>query len=340
MGHLIVKFLLIALLFFTNTCFALNGVNVGEGSFGKTHGRMFFDYKYASNDDILGAKTQGFSLIRVPILWERFQPTLNKPLNEVDAKELDRIVEYATSLKMTVEIDLHNYGGYSFLQPNGTTKNFKVGTNEVPVSALSNFWLLMNNRYWKYNNVWYGLMNEPVGVNVAQWAQAQQTVVNSLRLAGSKNMIVLSGNNWTGAHSFLSLQVANDVNSSNAYHIGRITDPLNMTLIDVHQYFNHDSSGTTNACVSETVGVERIAGVTEWARRNGKKLFLGEFASGRNDVCQWALKNVIDYMALNKDVWHSWTYWASAEWFGTAYEFNIHHKTIKNPMQLLILKSN
>jgi endoglucanase len=70
----------------------------------------------------------------------------------------------------------------------------------------------------------------------------------------------------------------------------------------MHQYLDTDGSGTHDACVSSTVGSERLVAATEWLRENGKKGFIGEFAAGTNDECQAAVTDMLEYMVANNDV--------------------------------------
>ena len=53
------------------------------------------------------------------------------------------------------------------------------------------------------------------------------------------------------------------------------------------------SSGTSETCVSETVGVERMARVTEWMREHGYQTILGEFGGGANQLCYTAMRNLL-----------------------------------------------
>jgi aryl-phospho-beta-D-glucosidase BglC (GH1 family) len=93
-----------------------------------------------------------------------------------------------------------------------------------------------------------------------------------------------------------------------------VSDSLNKTVIEVHQYFDNEYQGTTQSCLSSD-GESLLSTVTAWARTNGKQLFLGEFGSGNNSTCESAVasstEGVLQYMQSNSDVWAGWTWWSS-----------------------------
>ena len=102
----------------------------------------------------------------------------------------------------------------------------------------------------------------------------------------------------------------------------QVQDPANNYAFEVHQYLDSNSSGTSASCVSEQIGVQRIAAFSAWARKNHVRGFLGEFGGGRNDTCYAAVFNLLDDIAKNSDVWAGWTYWSSGAWQSN-YMFNI-----------------
>lgn len=320
MKYLILLFLALTL----NSYAQYNGVNIGEGAFGGDGTRYGYDYKYPSNAEILEAKTNGFDLVRVPFKWERVQPTVYGGIDSFHLTELKRISDYAKSIDVKVLLDLHNYARYKG----------EVFTSSFGAKALGNFWLRFGYQFKDYDNVIFGIMNEPYGVDAKTWAEIQQFTITTLRSKGINNKLYLVGNYWSAAYNFTGMQG----DTSNALEIEKIVDPAGNYVVEVHQYFDSNSSGTSFNCVSPDVGVQRITEVTDWARSKGVKLFLGEFGAGRNDTCYEALEKTLSYMKANADVWEGWAYWASMEWFGAGYEFNIHPKAVPNATQLKILQ--
>ncbi len=84
----------------------------------------------------------------------------------------------------------------------------------------------------------------------------------------------------------------------------------------MHQYLDSDGSGTSTACVSSTVGQERVQAATQWLKSNQKRGFLGEFAGGANSQCQTAVTSMLDYMQQNTDLWLGAMWWAAGPWWG------------------------
>ncbi|WP_022974332.1 cellulase family glycosylhydrolase, partial [Xanthomonas maliensis] len=102
-----------------------------------------------------------------------------------------------------------------------------------------------------------------------------------------------------------------------------IYDPLNRYAFEVHQYLDSTSSGTSDVCVSTTIGVDRLQSFTQWLRTNRKRGFLGEFGTANNATCNAALQGMLTHMNDNADVWLGWTYWAAGSWWNTSYMFNV-----------------
>ena len=80
-------------------------------------------------------------------------------------------------------------------------------------------------------------------------------------------------------------------------------------VYEMHQYLDSDGSGTSTACVSGTIGRERLVEATNWLKANGKKGILGETAGGANTQCITALTGMLQYMHDNSDLWTGWLWW-------------------------------
>jgi endoglucanase len=112
-----------------------------------------------------------------------------------------------------------------------------------------------------------------------------------------------------------------EVNKSNRVSAGNgalsaLTDPQNKIVYEMHQYLDSDGSGTSEDCVSATIGSERIADATAWLKSEGKLGILGEFAGGSNSVCESAVTDMLTYMDGNTDVWLGALWWGGGPWWG------------------------
>jgi endoglucanase len=135
-----------------------------------------------------------------------------------------------------------------------------------------------------------------------------QAAIDGIRAAGATTQyIFVEGNSWTGAWTWV------DINDN----MKALTDPQDKIVYEMHQYLDTDGSGTSEACVSTTIGEERVTAATEWLRENGKIGIIGEFAGGDNDQCRTAVKGMLDYLESNSDVWLGALWWAAGPWWGT-----------------------
>lgn len=96
--------------------------------------------------------------------------------------------------------------------------------------------------------------------------------------------------------------------------MGNLTDPSDLIVYEMHQYLDSDGSGTSDVCVSSTIGAERVAEATKWLKANGKKGILGEFAGGANSVCETAVTGLLDALTEASDVWMGALWWGGGPW--------------------------
>ncbi len=283
------------------------GVNFPQATFGKIPGVMYKDYAWQRPSDIGLFADIGANIFRVGFLWERMQPEPG-PLNPRELAALDALVASAAARRVTILLDLHNYGAY---------RKKLIGTPEVPVSVFADFWSRLAVHYKDQPYVAFGLMNEPNKQSATDWASMAQAAIDAIRATGAKQPIFVPGTYWDGAHSWFAGK------PSNATALAAIKDPANNLVFEAHQYFDQDSSGTHAACVSEDIGEKRLAAFTKWLRDTKRKGFLGEFGASKDPVCLEALRRTLAYMNANRDVWAGWAYWAAAPWFGN-YMFNVY----------------
>lgn len=279
------------------------GVNFAGASFGaeRVPGKINYDYFYPKPANIDYFANKGMNIIRLSVLWERLQHQAKAKLDEEEMQRIDAAVRHASSKGMKTIIDVHNYAEY-----------FKklIGTPDVPVGAFADLWRRIAARYKANQDVVFGLMNEPKGLRTETWLEAANAAIQAIRQSGAQNLILVPGNGWSSARDWMG----SSYGTSNSKVMLGVADPRNNYLIEVHQYFDRDFTGTHAQCQSADIGVQSLAQFTEWAREHGKRAFLGEFGAGANATCLAALDNVLKYVAANSDVWVGWTFWAAGPW--------------------------
>jgi endoglucanase len=281
----------------------LTGVNIAGAEFGHKAipGRPGHDYFFPSRPTIDHFAGKGMNTLRIPFLWERVQRTLGEELHGPEVERINAVVNHATAKGMHVILDVHNYAAY---------RRKPIGTADVSPEALADLWGRLAARYKNNDRVIFGLMNEPKGLPTETWLAAANAAIAAIRQTGATNLILIPGNGWTGAHSWLS----SGYGTPNGETMLGIVDPRNNHAYEVHQYLDADFSGTKPQCRNEKIGAKALTAFTGWLRKHNKRGFLGEFGAGSDPVCMTALDGMLRFMSDNSDVWLGWTYWAAGPW--------------------------
>jgi endoglucanase len=278
------------------------GVNIAGAEFGKAiPGRAGTDYFYPSATTVGYFAEAGMNTIRLPFRWERLQRSLYAELDAEELARIDTVVGHATERGLDIILDVHNYAAY---------ERRVIGSETVPVDALADLWARLAAHYKDNRKIIFGLMNEPKGLPTETWLAAANAAIGAIRSRGATNLVLVPGNGWTGAHSWLGRSYG----TPNGEVMLGIVDPARNYAFEVHQYLDRDFSGTNPQCRSETVGADSLVKFTEWARRHGRRGFLGEFGGGSDATCIAALDRMLSFMQENRDVWLGWTYWAAGAW--------------------------
>ncbi len=154
---------------------------------------------------------------------------------------LDAVANYAASKGMQMILDVHNYAAY---------RGSRIGTKNVPTSALGDLWRRIAERYKDNKSVIFGLMNEPHDMATETWLEAANNAIAEIRATGAKNLILVPGNGWSSARTW----VDSDYGTPNGDVMLKIEDPADDFAYDVHQYLNADWTGTSADCQSVDVG--------------------------------------------------------------------------------------
>jgi endoglucanase len=290
------------------SCF--RGINLSGAEFGTVGGEHNTDYTYPSENTVRYFADKGFTSVRLPFLWERLQPKLNADFDEAEFERLQDTVTVIRANGMGIILDPHNYARY-----NGEV----IGSKAVPTAAFADFWKRLGKLFAGQKDVSFGLMNEPHDMPAADWLKGANAAIAGIRAAGAKNLLLVPGTSWTGAHSW----EGTDYGGSNADAMLGLIDPAGNFAFEVHQYLDDDFSGTKGNCSRSADAVTALKDFTQWLRAHKQRGYLGEFGAPGGADCVLGLKDMVGVVESNKDVWTGWSYWAAGDWWPESEPLNI-----------------
>ena len=299
----------------------LQGINLAGAEFGSLGGAVGVDYSYPTARTIAYFAQKGLNSVRLPFRWERLQPVLNGPLDSGELARLTTTVKSVRANGMTVILDVHNYARY---------RDNLIGSNAVPNSAFANFWSQLSAHFANQDKVVFGLMNEPHNMKVKSWLTSANIATAAIRETGAKNLILVPGSTWTGAHSW---QSSTDDGNNGKTMLGFV-DPDNNYAFEVHQYFDQDYSGTSASCYGSAGALTGLKSFTGWLNANGKRGYLGEFGTGNSDACLSALSDALTIVKSNPDVWTGWAYWAAGDRWPASYILSVQPVANRERLQM------
>ncbi|ROW01957.1 hypothetical protein VMCG_05603 [Cytospora schulzeri] len=272
-----------------------SGAEFGTGAIPGTEGT---DYTFPDTTAIQTLMDMGMNMFRIPFLMERIaQGTMTATLDADYLASLSTVVKYVTDAGKHAVLDPHNYARYG-------------GSIISSTSDFKTFWTNLATEFADNPNVVFDCNNEPHDMSTAtQTAELMQACVDGVRAAGATSQyIFVEGTSYTGAWTWTT--------SGNSENMGGITDTVDDKLVyEMHQYLDSDGSGTSETCVSTTIGAERLADATNWLRENNKIGIVGEFAGGANADCETAVEGMLSYMTDNSDVWLGALWWGAGPWW-------------------------
>lgn len=289
----------------------MRGINISGAEFGSLSGEINRDYVYPSKETIAYFASRGFNTVRLAFSWERLQPVLGKRLDRDELGYLKEAVELIRAHKMRVILDPHNYARY---------RGDIVGSKEVPHSAFADFWARLASVYSNQHDVIFGLMNEPNRMPIDQWLEAANAATAAIRKKGANNLILVPGTAWSGAHSWM----ASIDGEPNGVVMARFNDPARNFAFEVHQYLDEDFSGTKGECSRADDAVAALKNFTAWLKEHGFRGLLGEFgAPGGKQRCIDGIRDMVEVIEDNKEVWIGWAYWVAGDWWPESEALNI-----------------
>ena len=218
--------------------------NVNRGTYGR-------DYVYPSQATLVFLASRGITYVRLPVRWERLQPTLRAPLSGAESARLLEAIRRARAAGLKIVLDVHNYGAYYLHDAKiGAGVRRPIGSLHVPNGAFANLWSRLA-RLVGHNSavIGYGLMNEPVGMRgPGAWEAASRAAVHAIRATGSKKRIFVQSYFWGGAAQFPTQHPRGPwIRDANTWY-------------EAHQYFDRDRSARYVLSYDEELAAARRSG--------------------------------------------------------------------------------
>ena len=247
-------------------------------------------------------------LIRLPFQIGRMQPAAKGPLDPAFIHAVQTIVHLDEAHGVVTVLDPHGFGFYNI--------DGKPADILQDPAAAADYLDLMSRiaATFAHENVAIGLMNEPhTGSDIAYSAIWNEAIA-AIRAAGFTGTIVVPHAHWSNAA---------DISPERPF-TGRIVDPLHNWVLEVHLYFDPDSTGTYRQPVaSADIGRERLSGAIAWSRESGIKLFLGETGGPPDSLGMSALHGVLADVAAAPDVFWGIALWGAGAWWKPSYPMRL-----------------
>ena len=235
----------------------------------------------------------GVAVVRLPIMWERIQPTLGGELDQAEVARLTTEISRARAAGIDVIIDLAS--GCTFHQSDGSVVACSRG---ISSDQFANVWTRLAARFKDTAGVLaYDLMNEPndlTGPNsetradAGIWERFSQSAVDAVRQTGDRHQLMIEGISWSNVDTFADLHPR-----------AWIKDPRHDVVYSAHQYFDwtgrytvpgqagfqfrysywantFQNNGSTHGQAFDDWNLHRLDKFVDWLRRNHVRGAIGE----------------------------------------------------------------
>ncbi|KAG4435874.1 Endoglucanase EG-II [Cadophora sp. M221] len=249
-------------------------------------------------------KDDHMNIFRLPVGWQFLVANnLGGTLDASNFAKYDQLVQGCLATGASCIIDIHNYARW-----NGGV----IGQGGPTDAQFASLWTQLAVKYKGNAKIIFGLMNEPHDVDINRWATTVQVVVAAIRNAGATSqMLLLPGNEWTSAGSFVS-------NGSGAA-LMKVTNPDGSTtglIFDVHKYLDNDNSGTHSECVTDNVS-GAFQPLATWLRANKRQAMLTETGGGNVASCTQYMCKQVAFLNANSDVYLAYVGWGAGSFDST-----------------------
>ncbi|KAI0371240.1 endoglucanase [Pilatotrama ljubarskyi] len=248
-------------------------------------------------------ENDGFNVFRLPVGWQFLtNGAANGDIDEDNFAEYDALVQACLDAGASCIVDVHNYARF-----NGKI----IGQGGPTNDQFAELWSSLAAKYANNDKIIFGVMNEPHDVpDINLWTESVQAAVTAIRKAGATSqLILLPGNNWTSAETFVS--------NGSADALNKVTNPdgsKTNLIFDVHKYLDHDNSGTNAECTTNNID-NAWAPLAQWLRCNGRQAFNTETGGGNVASCETLMCQQVEFQKANSDVFLGYVGWAAGNFY-------------------------
>lgn len=232
-----------------------NGQELEKTSWFSNHdpGRYDRSYHYDNESTFDFIASRGIGMVRIEFRWENLQRKLGGRLYPAELARLDAAVGAARGAGMNVVLDMHNFGAYYLwngkLGDDEKGVRRPIGSTKLPIRYFTDVWKRLSSHFGDDPGIYYGLMNEPVGLHAKGdlsaaevWEKASQAALDTIRANGDDNTVMVSGYRYSPVAAWADI-----------HPDGWITDPAGNFLYEGHHYWDRDGSGHYGHTYSEEV---------------------------------------------------------------------------------------
>jgi endoglucanase len=250
----------------------------------------------------------GVRLIRLPFQIARLQPQAQGPLDPKFLGYLKKITAEDHAGGAITVLDPHGYG---FMDANGKPRD--ILADPAAATDYVEFMRRLAEAFAR-DNVAIGLMNEPHTGSDEDYAGIWNRAIAAIRQAGFDGTILVPHAHWSTAADI----------TPQAPFAGRIVDPANNWVLELHSYLDPDGTGTYRKPVaSSEIGIERLAGAIAWSRKVGVRIFLGETGAPSDPAGSAAFSAMLDKIASAPDVFWGVAVWGAGPWWKPNYPMRL-----------------
>lgn len=313
------------------------GVNIAAAEFNSDSGNIdwIIQDAFPNKKDLSYFGKYGMNTYRMPIRWSYAQPVLNGALNDAYVNQLYQSVKLYLEAGHNVIIDLHSYMHFESDPRKDPLNSSQIVTEQ----QLVDFWDKLSTKFkdlavaypdsQRKNQLIFDLMNEPTDdISASATLKRYNGVLSMLRQKGIHNLVLLEGPHYSGMHSWITRKDSENKSNAEVFTPENIKDSANNYAINVHQYFDHNFSGTNLQCTGYPIS--EIQQFIEWSKQTKQKFMVTELGGADQGNCQPYILDFLNLLHQSETNYGSseggllgWTLWSGGRYWG-AYMLSVY----------------